>query len=61
LQRTTLNPHRNAAVRAARCLFLPALLRAYRAAALDVRADAGENFVVRAGRFFPRHACAHDK
>lgn len=31
----------NAAVRAARCLFLPALLRAYRAAGLDVRPDAG--------------------
>lgn len=32
----------NAAVRAARCLFLRALLPAYRAAGLDVRPDAGE-------------------
>lgn len=32
----------NAAVRAARCLFLPALLRVYRAAGLDTQRDAGE-------------------
>jgi hypothetical protein len=32
----------NAAVRAARCLFLRALLPAYRAAGLDLRPDAGE-------------------
>lgn len=32
----------NAAVRAARCLFLPALLRAYKTAGLDVRPDAGQ-------------------
>lgn len=31
----------NACTRAARCLFLPALIRAYRDAQLDVRADAG--------------------
>jgi integrase len=31
----------NSAVRAARCLFLPALLRAYRAAGLSVNEDAG--------------------
>lgn len=31
----------NSAVRAARCLFLPALLRVYRAEGLDVRPDAG--------------------
>ena len=31
----------NACVRAARCLFLPAMIRAYREAQLDVRADAG--------------------
>lgn len=31
----------NAATRAARCLFLPAMLRVYRAAGLDVHSDAG--------------------
>lgn len=32
----------NAAVRAARCLFLPQFIRAYRASKLDVRADASQ-------------------